>query len=131
VEIIVATPGRALDLIRQGKLPLDAVTTVVLDEADEMLNMGFAEDMDAILSATPKDRQTMLFSATMPPEVKALTREFMKEPTHIQLNAGQQTNLDIEQRLIVVRGHEKEAALVRILEVEEPEKGIIFCRTIG
>jgi ATP-dependent RNA helicase DeaD len=65
----------------------------------------------------------------MPPEVKSLTRQFMREPSHIQLNAGQQTNLDIEQRLVVVRGHEKESALVRILEVEEPEKAIVFCRT--
>jgi ATP-dependent RNA helicase DeaD len=128
-QVVVATPGRLMDHMREGRLKRFTPHIIVLDEADEMLDRGFIDDIREILSTMPTDRQTLLFSATMPPEVKALTREFMKEPTHIQLNAGQQTNLDIEQRLIVVRGHEKEAALVRILEVEEPEKGIIFCRT--
>lgn len=128
-QIVVATPGRLMDHMREGRMKRFTPHTVILDEADEMLDRGFVDDIREILSTLPTDRQTLLFSATMPNEVKALTREFMKEPTHIQLNAGQQTNLDIEQRLIVVRGHERESALVRILEVEEPEKAIVFCRT--
>lgn len=128
-QVVVATPGRLMDHMREGRLKRFTPHIVILDEADEMLDRGFIDDIREILATLPTERQTLLFSATMPPEVKALTREFMQEPTHIQLNAGQQTNLDIQQRLVVVRGHEKESALVRILEVEEPEKGIIFCRT--
>ena len=128
-QVVVATPGRLMDHMREGNLKKFSPHIVVLDEADEMLDRGFVDDIREILSALPAERQTLLFSATMPKEVKALTREFMKEPAHIQLNAGQQTNLDIEQRLIVVRGHERESALVRILEVEEPEKAMVFCRT--
>jgi ATP-dependent RNA helicase DeaD len=128
-QVVVATPGRLMDHMREGNLKKFSPHIVVLDEADEMLDRGFVDDIREILSALPAERQTLLFSATMPKEVKALTREFMKEPAHIQLNAVQQTNLDIEQRLIVVRGHERESALVRILEVEEPEKAMVFCRT--
>lgn len=128
-QVIVATPGRLMDHMREGRLKRFTPHIVVLDEADEMLDRGFIDDIREILSSLPGERQTLLFSATMPNEVKALTREFMREPTHIQLNAVQQTNLDIEQRLIVLRTHERESALVRILEVEEPEKAIVFCRT--
>jgi ATP-dependent RNA helicase DeaD len=128
-QVVVATPGRLMDHMREGRLKRFTPHIVILDEADEMLDRGFVDDIREILASLPGDRQTLLFSATMPNEVKALTREFMREPSHIQLNAGQQTNLDIEQRLVVVRGHERESALVRILEVEEPEKAIVFCRT--
>lgn len=128
-QIVVATPGRLMDHMREGRMKRFTPHTVILDEADEMLDRGFVADIREILSSLPGERQTLLFSATMPNEVKALTREFMKDPTHIALNNGQQTNLDIEQRLIVVRGFERESALVRILEVEEPEKAIVFCRT--
>ena len=128
-QIVVATPGRLMDHMREGRLKKFAPHIVILDEADEMLDRGFVDDIREILKMCPSERQTLLFSATMPNEVKSLAREFMKDPAHIQLNAGQQANLDIEQRLIVVRGHERESALVRILEVEDPEKSIVFCRT--
>jgi ATP-dependent RNA helicase DeaD len=128
-QIVVATPGRLMDHMREGRMKRFTPHIVILDEADEMLDRGFVDDIREILAACPANRQTLLFSATMPSEVKALARAFMKEPTHIQLNTGLQANLDIEQRLIVVRGHERESALVRILEVEDPEKAMIFCRT--
>ncbi|MEI6835018.1 MAG: DEAD/DEAH box helicase, partial [bacterium] len=128
-QVVVATPGRLMDHLREGRLKRFTPHIIVLDEADEMLDRGFVDDIRQILSDMPADRQTLLFSATMPPEIKALTREFMRQPKHVQLNSGQQTNMDIEQRLIVIRGHERESALVRILEVEDPEKAIIFCRT--
>jgi ATP-dependent RNA helicase DeaD len=128
-QVVVATPGRLMDHLREGRLKRFTPHIVVLDEADEMLDRGFIDDIRHIMSLMPSERQTLLFSATMPPEIKALTREFMRDPIHIQLNASQQTNVDIEQRLVVMRGHERESALVRILEVEAPEKAIIFCRT--
>ena len=128
-QIVVATPGRLMDHMREGRMKRFTPHIVILDEADEMLDRGFVDDIREILAACPANRQTLLFSATMPNEVKALARVFMKEPVHIQLNTGLQANLDIEQRLIVVRGHERESALVRILEVEDPEKAMIFCRT--
>ena len=128
-QIVVATPGRLMDHMREGRLKKFTPHIVILDEADEMLDRGFVDDIREILKSCPSDRQTLLFSATMPNEVKSLAREFMKDPTHILLSTGQQANLDIEQRLIVVRNHERESALVRILEVEDPEKSIVFCRT--
>ena len=128
-QVVVATPGRLMDHLREGRLKRFTPHIIVLDEADEMLDRGFVDDIRQILSDMPAERQTLLFSATMPPEIKTLTKEFMRQPKHVQLNSGQQTNMDIEQRLIVIRGHERESALVRILEVEDPEKAIIFCRT--
>jgi len=131
-EIIVATPGRALDLIRRGKLRLDAVTTVVLDEADEMLNMGFAEDMDAILSETPKDRQTMLFSATMPPRIEEIAKRHLRKPTRVKVAkelpaSGEEAK--VRQTAYIVTRDVKAKALGRILEIERPASAIIFCRT--
>ncbi|MBI1323823.1 DEAD/DEAH box helicase [bacterium] len=132
VEVIVATPGRALDLIRRGKLPLDAVTTVVLDEADEMLNMGFAEDMDAILSETPKDRQTMLFSATMPPRIEEIAKRHLRRPVRIKVAkelpaSGEEAK--VRQTAYIVHRENKAKSLARILEIERPASAIIFCRT--
>ncbi len=132
VEIIVATPGRAIDLIKQGQLPLDAVTTVVLDEADEMLNMGFAEDMDAILSQTPKERQTMLFSATMPQRIEEIAKRHLRNPIRIkvarELPASGEASMVRQTAYIVSREH-KAKALGRILNIEQPTSAIIFCRT--
>ena len=132
VEIIVATPGRALDLIRQGKLPLDAVTTVVLDEADEMLNMGFAEDMDAILSEIPKDRQTMLFSATMPPRIEEIAKRHLRKPVRIKVASEIPASGEaakVRQTAYIITRENKSKALSRILDVERPASAIIFCRT--
>jgi len=131
-EIIVATPGRALDLIRQNKLPLDSVTTVVLDEADEMLNMGFAEDMEAILSATPASRQTMLFSATMPPRIEEISRQHLRKPVRIKVAKEEPARGEaakVRQTAYLVPREHKAKALARVLEVERPTSAIIFCRT--
>ena len=131
-EIIVATPGRALDLIRQKKLSLETVSTVVLDEADEMLNMGFAEDMEAILSSTPKDRQTMLFSATMPPRIEEIAKQHLRKPVRIkvakELPASGEAAKVRQTAYIVMRDH-KAKALSRVLELERPTSAIIFCKT--
>lgn len=132
VEIIVATPGRALDLIRQKKLPLDAVTTVVLDEADEMLNMGFAEDMEAILATTPASRQTMLFSATMPPRIEEMSRQHLRKPVRIKVAKEEPAKGEaakVRQTAYLVPREHKAKALGRVLEVERPTSAIIFCRT--
>ena len=132
VDVIVATPGRALDLIKQGKLPLDSVSTVVLDEADEMLNMGFAEDMDAILSQTPKDRQTMLFSATMPPRIEEISKRHLRKPARIQVAketpAGGEA-AKVRQTAYYVTRDNKTKGLCRVLDLEQPASAIIFCRT--
>ena len=88
VDVVVATPGRALDLLNRGSLRLDEIATVVLDEADEMLDMGFAEDLEAILDATPEQRQTVLFSATMPRRLDALARRHLRDPARITIGRG-------------------------------------------
>ena len=131
-EIVVATPGRALDLIKQGQLPLDAVTMVVLDEADEMLNMGFAEDMDAILSETPKDRQTMLFSATMPPRIEAIAKRHLRNPVRVKIAKVLPASGEVakvRQTAYIITRDNKAKALSRILDIERPASAIIFCRT--
>ena len=132
VDIVVATPGRALDHIARGTLQLAGVATVVLDEADEMLDMGFADDIEAILEATPTERQTVLFSATTPPRIDALVRRYLRDPVRIQL--GRQPSAAapealIRQRAYVVARAHKSAALGRVLDVESPAAAIVFCRT--
>jgi ATP-dependent RNA helicase DeaD len=132
VHIVVATPGRAIDHINRGTLSLDAVRLVVLDEADEMLDMGFAEDIEAILAATPEHRQTVLFSATMPPRVDRIARRYMHDPVRIEIARAaadaDAPRLITERAYVVTRAH-KAAALGRILDVEEPAAAIVFCRT--
>ena len=128
-HVVVATPGRLMDHLRSNRFKNFAPHIVILDEADEMLDMGFVDEIRDLLRQLPPERQTLLFSATMPPAIKALADEFMKKPVHIKLNSIQQTNVDIEQRLHVVRVDEKEHALLRIIDVEDPAKAIIFCRT--
>ena len=132
VDVIVATPGRALDLIRKGKMPLEHINTVVLDEADEMLDMGFAEDIEAILSETPNTRQTMLFSATMPPRIEAIAARHLKSPTRIRVAREEVPASEapkVRQTAYLVQRHHKLAALARILDGEQPTSAIIFCRT--
>ncbi|MEX0846850.1 MAG: DEAD/DEAH box helicase [Ilumatobacteraceae bacterium] len=132
VHVLVATPGRAIDHINRGSLPLDQVQVVVLDEADEMLDMGFAEDLEAILQATPSSRQTVLFSATMPPRIASIAKRYLRDPLRIQIAAGN-TSLagtpKIRQTAYVVQRFHKAAALGRILDVETPTAAIVFCRT--
>ena len=133
VDIIVATPGRALDHINRKTLPLHKIETVVLDEADEMLDMGFAEDIETILSNAPKERQTILFSATLPPRVGALTRKYLKNPVNIQIEREKGSGTDakplIRQIAYVVQRNHKLAALGRVLDIEAPEAALVFCRT--
>lgn len=131
VHVVVATPGRALDHISRNTLPLDDVQIVVLDEADEMLDMGFAEDIEAILKATPKARQTVLFSATLPPRINAIAKRHLTDPVKIQIGLGDTKpgKALVRQSVYVVQRNHKAAALGRILDVEAPTAAIVFCRT--
>ena len=132
VDVVVATPGRALDHIRRGTLLLDAVRIVVLDEADEMLDMGFAEDLEAILAATPKERQTALFSATVAPRIAQIARKHLRDALTVKIDKAKvepgQVAKVRQVAYIVPRAH-KMAALGRVLDIEQPTSAIIFCRT--
>ncbi|GAY75739.1 DEAD/DEAH box helicase [Sporolactobacillus inulinus] len=128
-SIISATPGRLLDHIKRRTIRLDQIKVVVLDEADEMLNMGFIEDIHAILEATPENRQTLLFSATMPRPIQVLAEKFMHEPKKIQIKAKTLTTSLIDQSYVKVRELEKFDALTRFLDIQSPERAIVFGRT--
>jgi ATP-dependent RNA helicase DeaD len=132
VDVVVATPGRALDHIRRRTLELDGVQMVVLDEADEMLDMGFADDLEAILEAVPDVRQTALFSATMPHAIRAIGSRHLREPVLVQIArervAPGETPRLREVAFVVQRRH-KVAALARVLDMEAPTSAIVFCRT--
>jgi ATP-dependent RNA helicase DeaD len=131
-DIVVATPGRALDLMRRNALDLGNLTTVVLDEADEMLDMGFAEDIEAILSEAPEERQTVLFSATMPPRIEGIAKRHLRSPVRVQISreplAADHTPLIAQSAYVVSRPH-KLAALGRLLDLEGSVSAIVFCRT--
>src|SRR5687768_7868355 len=134
VDIVVATPGRAVDHLKRGSLSFDAARIVVLDEADEMLDMGFAEDLDTILSATPTDRQTALFSATISPTITRIAKRHLREPARITVHAEKATGdgvARVRQTAYVVRRVDKLAALCRILDVEDPASTLVFARTRG
>src|SRR5688572_8982066 len=131
-DVVVATPGRALDHIRRKTLVLDALRVLVLDEADEMLDMGFAEDIDTILESTPPSRQTALFSATMPARILSIAKRHLKNPERVTIarekqEAGKLPR--IRQVAYIVRRAQKPAALDRILDMENPASAIVFCRT--
>ena len=132
VDIVVATPGRALDHIARGTLKLHGLLITVLDEADEMLDMGFADDIDSILDGTPDGVQTILFSATMPPRLGKMTRRYLSDPVRIEI-AGEAVAAGAVPRVrqtayLVQRAH-KPAALGRVLDVEAPAAALVFCRT--
>ena len=130
VQIVVGTPGRVIDLLQRQKLHLDQLKWVVLDEADEMLSMGFIDDVKTILRHTPETRQTACFSATMPREIKELVNQFLKDPSLVTVKQTQTTPTRIEQQVYhVPRGWSKAKALQPILEIEDPESAIIFVRT--
>ena len=132
VDVVVATPGRAIDHITRQTLGLGSLQVVVLDEADEMLDMGFAEDIEAILRHTPQDRQTVLFSATMPPRINTMVRRHLRAPVRIQLGGAASGPGDgslVRQRAYVVPRAHKAAALGRVLDVEAPTAALVFCRT--
>ena len=132
VEIIVGTPGRLLDLYRQGQVKLASVTRVVLDEADEMLDLGFLPDVEKIFTATPNRSQTMLFPATMPGDIIALARKFMNQPVHIRTQDSQDEGnvvSRIEQHVVRAHAMDKIEMLARILQAEGRGPTIVFCRT--
>lgn len=129
VHIIVATPGRLRDLIRRRVVDITAIDYVVLDEADEMLNMGFKEEIDDILKDTPDEKLTWLFSATMPPDVRRIAKNYMLEPFEITVGTRNTSNADIEHQYVMVRGSERYLALKRFLDFEADTFGLIFTRT--
>ena len=132
IDVVVATPGRALDHIARRTLRPQGLATVILDEADEMLDMGFAEDIEAILADTPDDRQTVLFSATMPARIDGMARRHLRDPVRIELgreaSAAGEISLVRQRAYVVARAH-KAAALGRVLDVEAPPSALVFCRT--
>src|SRR6187402_1993444 len=132
VDVVIATPGRAMDHMRRGSLVLGSVRVVVLDEADEMLDMGFAEDIEAVLKDTPATRQTVLFSATMPARIEAIAKRNQRNPVRITIakpatKAGEAPKVRQQAYLLARSG--KMAALGRILDLEAPAAALIFCRT--
>ncbi|MFK2826291.1 DEAD/DEAH box helicase [Bacillus sp. B190/17] len=128
-HIIVGTPGRILDHINRKTLKLENLQTLVLDEADEMLNMGFIQDIEAILSHMPTERQTLLFSATMPKQIRAIAERFMNDPVTIRVKAKEMTVSNIEQHYVKVHQRDKFDVLSRLIDVHSPELAIIFGRT--
>jgi ATP-dependent RNA helicase DeaD len=130
IQIVVGTPGRVIDLLERRKLHLDQLQWVVLDEADEMLSMGFIDDVKKIMQQTPDQRKTACFSATMPREIRDLINQFLKSPVTVSVTQPQAAPTRIEQRVYFVpRGWSKFKALQPILEIENPESAIIFVRT--
>lgn len=128
-HIVVGTPGRMLDHINRHTLKLGTVETLVLDEADEMLNMGFLEDIESIISKVPDQRQTLLFSATMPPAIKNIGVKFMKDPTHVKIKTKEMTADLIDQYYVRAKEYEKFDVMTRLLDVQSPELTIVFGRT--
>jgi len=129
VQIVVATPGRMLDIINRKAIDFSKVKFVVLDEADEMLNMGFQEDIDSILSTTPEEKKTWLFSATMPAEVRRIAKKYMNEPFELTMGTKNTGNINIEHEYYIVRARDKYAAFKRIVDFNPDIFGIVFCRT--
>ncbi len=130
-HVVVATPGRAIDHIGRGSLRLDQIQTVILDEADEMLDMGFTDDIESILESTPDERQTVMFSATMPPRINSIAKRHQTDPAKIKISKSetQQSEALITQKVYYVRRADKPYALGRILDIETPEAALVFCRT--
>ena len=128
-QIVVGTPGRVLDHLRRGSLSLSAVVFAVLDEADEMMALGFTEDMDAILAELPDSRQLAFFSATMPDKIISLTRKFLRNPVHVKIETRERTVSTTNQSYYEVAKGKKLEALARILDMESPGPTIVFCRT--
>jgi ATP-dependent RNA helicase DeaD len=132
VHVVVATPGRAIDHIGRGSLKLDGIRTVILDEADEMLDMGFTDDIESILQSTPDDRQTVLFSATLPHRINAIAKRYQNDPVKIKIGRTEAESGDkalVRQTVYWVQRAHKAHALGRILDIEAPQSALVFCRT--
>ena len=128
-SVVVATPGRMLDILKRNMVNGFAPSIVVLDEADEMLDMGFLDDINEIFSYLPKERQTLLFSATMPAPIKTLASRILKDPAFVSITGGETTNTDIEQLYYVIDEHERDDAIIRLMDSETTNKCVVFCRT--
>lgn len=128
-QVVVGTPGRILDHLNRKTLQTDHIDTVILDEADEMLDMGFIQDIEAILDKLPKQRQTMLFSATLPHDIKKLSRRYMNQPMHVSVTKGNETADTINQKFYRTFEQHKLEAITRIIDTEHIEVAIVFCRT--
>ncbi|MBR3100607.1 MAG: DEAD/DEAH box helicase [Muribaculaceae bacterium] len=129
VQIVVATPGRLLDLIKRGKVDLSHVSTVILDEADEMLNMGFVDDINEVLSHIPEGRKMLLFSATMPPEISRIAKRYMHNPQEFVIGSRNESSDNVRHIYYMVRADDKYLALKRIVDCRPHIYGIVFCRT--
>jgi len=129
VQVVIGTPGRVIDHIKRGTLHLDSVKMFILDEADQMLDMGFRDDIEDIFRDTPKDRQTILFSATMPQPILDITRRFQHDPQFVKITRKELTVPQIEQTYIEVRERDKLEALCRTLDMNNPELALVFCNT--
>jgi ATP-dependent RNA helicase DeaD len=128
-SVVVATPGRLLDILKKDMLKNFTPGIVVLDEADEMLDMGFLDDINEIFSYLPTNRQTLLFSATMPKPIKLLAERILDNPEFVSITKGETTNSDIEQLYYVIDEHERDDAIIRLMDSEDTKKSVVFCRT--
>ena len=128
-QVVVGTPGRILDHIDRGTLPLDNLRTFILDEADEMLRMGFIEDVETILAKLPEEKQIALFSATMPHRIRQIATTYLNNPASVEIRMETATVKSVEQRFLFASGHQKPDALIRVLEVEDYQGAIVFVRT--
>ena len=128
-QIIIGTPGRTLDLIKRRKLQLEEIDTVILDEADEMLSMGFKDELDAILENTPEEKQVWLFSATMPSDIERMAKNYMHEPHRISAGGENKTNTQVKHQYCMVPARDRYKALKRIVDYNPNVYGIVFCRT--
>ena len=126
VQMVVATPGRCLDLVKRGKLRLQDIEYIVLDEADEMLNMGFKEDLDDILSNTPEEKQTLLFSATMSKEIARMAKSYMNDPVEISVGSKNSGSKNVEHHYYLVNNSDRYEALKRIADSNHDIYGIVF-----
>lgn len=128
-HIIIATPGRLIDMIQRKAVKLDQLQYLVLDEADEMLNMGFKEDIDKILEYIPEEKQVWLFSATMSPDITKIVRKYMNQPLEVKLNAKNEVNSNIEHQFAIVNRQNKTEAIIRFLDIDPELRAVVFCRT--
>ncbi|MFI3173316.1 MAG: DEAD/DEAH box helicase, partial [Eubacteriales bacterium] len=128
-QVIIGTPGRVMDHMRRKTIKMDEVQTIILDEADEMLNMGFREDIETILEGVPEERQTILFSATMPQAILDITKRFQKNAKIIKVTKKELTVPNIEQYYYEVRPKNKEEVISRLLDIHQPKLSVIFCNT--
>ena len=127
--MVVATPGRLIDLAKRKAIKLNEIDHLVLDEADEMLNMGFKEELDEILAFTPPDKVTWLFSATMPQSIQKMVQTYMIKPIEVKIDVSDKVNANIEHQYVMINRGDKLEALTRFLDIDPHIRGVVFCRT--